>query len=97
MTVKLIYPAFLCGRPHVAEATVECRLTPRQIVIGEVCQPQIRYVNGHRHGPTGIGPRRYWLRNGQEVGWGDSLRHRSWRLADGELERLNDEARKAGR
>lgn len=97
MMVKLIYPAGLCGRPHIAEATVEARLTPKQIVIEWQKHPQIRYVNGHTRGPTGIGDARWWRHTGRRVG-GDSMM-RGWRLAPGELERVNREAaaRKAAR
>jgi hypothetical protein len=95
MIVKLIYPSCMCDRPHVAEADVECRLTPKQIVVSPEHLPTIVYVNGHTHGPSMVGEYRYWRHNGQRVA-GYSLR--SWRLATGELERLNDEAaRKATR
>jgi hypothetical protein len=74
MKIELICPSNLCGKPHIAEATVDARLTPKQIV----------YVNGHTRGPTGIGDMRFWRRNGMRVG--GSI-YGSWRLADGELER----------
>lgn len=94
-TVKLIYPAFKYGKPHVAEVTVPVRLTPKQIVALEEKHVNIVYVNGYTRGPTGLGPHKYWRRNGHEVG---GLR-RSWRLAPGELERLNanDKQAKAGK
>ena len=90
MTAKLIYPAFKCGRPHVAEATVEVRLTPKQVVVLYRLKYEIVYVNGYNRGPTGIGPHRYWRGNGAQVS-GHPMR-RSWQLADGELERLDIEA-----
>lgn len=89
MTVKLIYPSYRCGWPHVAEATAEVRLTPKQIVVLYKLEYKIVYVNGYTRGPSGIGPHRYWRGNGAEVG-GDPMRRR-WRLAPGELERLNAE------
>ncbi len=90
MTVKLIYLASRCGRPHVAEAIVECRLTAKQIVVdaNSVKHLSITYVSGHTRGPTGIGAVRYWRHNGRRVG-GDPMRT-SWQLAPGELPRLNN-------
>ena len=89
--VKLIYPECYYSELHVAEATVEARITPRQIVIERQSRPQVVYVNGHTRGPTGIGACRWWRHNGMRVG--GSIRG-SWQLADGELERLNYEASK---
>lgn len=94
MEVKLIAPGFRCGQPHVAEAIVEVRLTPKQVVIARQRHPPIVYVNGHTRGPTGIGDVRFWRHNGTRVGGSISG---SWRLAPGELERLNAEAGKRGR
>lgn len=85
-TVKLISPAFLYDKPHVAEAMVEVRLTPKQVVLDWQRHPQIVYVNGHTRGPTGIGDCRFWRHNGSRVG-GEI--NGSWRLAPGELERVN--------
>lgn len=85
--IKLIYPAFKCGQPHKAEATVEVRLTPQHIVIERQRHPQIICVNGHTRGPTGIGAVRYWRHNGMRVG--GSIVSGSWQLADGERERLD--------
>ena len=95
MKVKLIYPAGYCDHPHVAEAMVDARLTPKQVVIEWQKRPRIVYVNGHTRGPTGIGDVKFWRHHGRRVG-GDS-RIRSWRLAPGELERLNAEASKGER
>ena len=90
MKVKLVYPAFYCSRPHTAEATVECHLTPRQIVVERQNNPNIIHLDGPASGASGIGACRFWRRHGGRVG-GES-RMRSWRLAPGELKRLNDEA-----
>lgn len=87
MKVKLIYPAVMCGRPHVAEVTVECRLTPKQVVIDRQTHPGIVCCDGSASGPIGVGACRFWRHNGVRVG-GHPL-NRSWRLARGELERLN--------
>lgn len=84
VVVKLICPAGRCDRPHVAEATVDARLTPKQIVIAWQRHPRIVYVNGHTQGPTGIGDMRFWRHNGSRVGGEISG---SWDLALGELER----------
>lgn len=98
MTAKLIYPAFRCGQPHVAEATVEVRLTPKQIVVGRQTDPQIIYMDGRTSGPRlGRAEFRYWRHNGSLIGGHPMMR--SWQLADGERKRLNAEAgeRTAGR
>lgn len=88
MRVKLIYPAPLCGRPHVAEVTVNARLTPRQIVVECQKNPEVVYMDGRTTGLWfGMVEVRYWRRHGGRVG-GDSMM-RFWRLAPGELERLN--------
>lgn len=86
MKVKLICPVWECGRPHQAEAMVEARLTPQQIVITWQRHPQIVYVNGHTRGPIGIGTMRFWRHNGMRVGGSISG---SWQLAVGERERVN--------
>jgi hypothetical protein len=93
MKVKLIYPASLCDRPHVAEAMVEARLTPKQIVVPRQEEPQIRYTSPHSSKLwLGMIELRFWRHHGRRVG--SALR--SWRLAPGELERLNAEASKGG-
>ena len=94
MKVKLIYPTIKCGLPHIAEATVEARLTPKQIVVEWDKHPQIAYVNGHTSGPTGVGEPRFWRHNGACIG-GHPM-NRTWQLADGEMERVNRKASKGG-
>ena len=89
-TVKLIYPAFKCGHPHVAEAIVDVRLTPKQIIVDRGTAADVTYVNGHTSRPIIAGSFRFWRGNGAPVGGHPMLR--AWQLADGEHERLNAEA-----
>lgn len=86
MKIKLIYPAFLADELHAAEATVEARLTPKQIIIDKQYGPKdITYVNGHTSGPIGIGPRKWWRAYGHMI---NKPSCRTWQLAPGEVERL---------
>lgn len=92
VTVKLVYPAYRCDRPHVAEAMVRARLTPKQVIVDTAKQPQIILVNGATSGPSWIGPHKYWRKHGHCVGWYPS--QRTWQLAPCELERLNSDVAK---
>lgn len=87
MTITLIYPSFYADKPHVAELDAEVRLTPTEIVLVRPLMP-IRYVNGHEHGPTGIGNDERWhRRNGRKVGYAES---RGWRPSKASLAMIRD-------
>lgn len=69
MIITLTYPSFYAGKPHVAEMEAEVRLTPTQIVLVKPKRETLRYVNGHKFGPTGIGNSMRWkISSGHAIG-----------------------------